>query len=320
MGGGTRAVVKRIVGAGAPARYARELAGLAIAARAAPALVPRVLATHDEHQLIVLEALAIADDEVPAWPAYARALARLHATAHMPAPSGSTPPGSGGVLPRAEVATEADAEAFLRLAAALSVPVTAAAHDQVHALLGRLAGTTPADLLHGDPCVGNAVVAGGRVRFIDLEGAALGDGLAELAYPRIAFPTCWSLFAPDEAALAAAEAAYRAEYRTLTGHDHGGSIADHCAGWLLRGDALVERAERGSRDQFARLVREDWRWGPTSARQRLAYRAGVVATLAGEDRGRLAEVSALAANVRAAVVARWPAAASLPARPHLPRG
>jgi hypothetical protein len=42
-----------------------------------------------------------------------------------------------------------------------------------------------------------------------------------------------------------AEAAYRSAWRARTGTDVSGDLAEACAGWLIWGDGLVERADRG---------------------------------------------------------------------------
>src|SRR5262249_53364826 len=69
-----------IGGTDAPARFAREVTALGLAARANPPVVPAVLATDPDSHVLVLEYVA---PQPPAeeWPIdYARALARLHAT------------------------------------------------------------------------------------------------------------------------------------------------------------------------------------------------------------------------------------------------
>lgn len=110
---------------------------------------------------------------------------------------------------------------------------------------------------------------------------------------------------------AGAEAAYHATWRSLTGTDPAGQLADSCAGWLIRGDALVERAHRGRGAHLARLAGTDWRWGTATARQRLLHRLTVAATLAAEQPALagLAQVSgAMAGRMRQ----RWPDAGQLP--------
>jgi phosphotransferase family enzyme len=168
-------------------------------------------------------------------------------------------------------------------------------------------------LLHGDPCPDNLLHTAGGGRFVDFENAAWGDGLVELAYLRIGFPTCWCALAPERPLLAAAEAAYRTTWRDITGTDVAGDVTDACAGWLLRGDGLVERALRGPDDHLGRLLDEDWTWGVATARQRLLHRLLVVGELAGPD-GPLAETGRLAGDMAASVLRRWPGLAPLPAR------
>ncbi|WNI19272.1 hypothetical protein [Actinacidiphila sp. ITFR-21] len=112
--------------------------------------------------------------------------------------------------------------------------------------------------------------------------------------------------------MAAAEAAYAAAWREATGTEVPGDPADACVGWLIRGDALVPQARRGTRDYLARAVRRDWRWGACSARERLRHRLGVVAGLTA-DHPRLSEVGALTGALLGAVESRWPALRPLPA-------
>ena len=168
-------------------------------------------------------------------------------------------------------------------------------------------------LLHGDPCPGNDLHTASGVRFIDLEQAALGNGLTELAYLRIGFPTCWCATAAAPPLLDRAESAYRAAWRTATGTEPSGDLADCCAGWLLRGDALVERAHRGTTDHLARLPDRDWKWGTATARQRLAHRLGVVGQMTA-GRPDLSELSRLSVDMRDRMLARWPTLLPLPAQ------
>lgn len=281
--GGEPAIVKQILGARADARFGRELAALRVAADGG--LAPAVLAADPGECVVVLEFLAGAADELPGWDAYADALARLHAL-------GSS---ANGALPAATLPAPADVEAFRRLCSGVGVDVPAGASDELDALLERLARAPRTALLHGDPCLGNLVTTDGRVRFVDFEQAALGEGAAELSYLRIGFPTCWFTPALEAAQISDAEAAYRAAWRSAGGVGEPGSVVDHCVAWLLRGDALVQRIERGQRDQFARLLSEDWEWGPLTGRQRLARRLDTVAGLATAE---LPAITAVAAALR----------------------
>ncbi|MFF2726565.1 aminoglycoside phosphotransferase family protein [Streptomyces sp. NPDC058008] len=304
---GRPAVLKQLVeGPGADERYAREVAALRIAGRASGSpIVPALLGTDPAERVLVLEHL---DHRPPAadWTVgWAAALARLHSTAG---------PGDTGALPRWQGPTGADVSSFLALAETLGVPGTPDARDELHALVERLDRAEGTALLHGDPCPGNDLHTPDGVRFIDFEQASLGSGLMELAYLRVGFPTCWCVTRAAPALLERAEAAYRAAWHAETGTalpDTG--LADACAGWLIRGDALVERARRGGTDHLARVPHEDWTWGTATARQRLAHRLGVVAgTSAGH--GDLRFLGALAADLRRAVLDRWPTVRPVPER------
>jgi hypothetical protein len=155
------------------------------------------------------------------------------------------------------------------------------------------------------------------VRFVDFEQAAVGDGLVELAYLRIGFPTCWCAMGVPAAPAGELEGIYRDSWRRVTGRDVAGDVVDACAGWLVRGDALVERAHRESVDHLARAVAADFDWGYVSARERLAYRLGVVAGLAGG--GPLERLGRLCDDLRERLPVRWPALRPLPGPDTRPR-
>ncbi|WP_405426988.1 phosphotransferase [Streptomyces erythrochromogenes] len=303
-------IVKQITdtgdtGADADTRFARELAGLRLAGRAAgPAVAPALLATYPAARVMVLEHiddLGRTDDWMPG---YAESLARLHAL---------TGPADAGALPVASGPTAADAESFLKLAGALDVPVPPAVPDELAGLLERLDPTPHHALLHGDPCPGNDLRTADGVRFVDFERASLGNGLIELAYFRIGFPTCWCAMSVTAAPLTEVEDVYRTTWRGLTGKDVPGDLADACAGWLIQGDALVERAHRGTVDQFARVPAEDFEWGYVSARERLVHRLGVVAAMT-RDHDHLHAVGRLSSALAGRLLRRWSNLRPLP--PH----
>ncbi|MEV0375108.1 aminoglycoside phosphotransferase family protein [Streptomyces sp. NPDC050636] len=298
-------VVKQIVdGPDADERYAREVAALRLAARAEIPVVPALLATDPGERVLVLEHL---DHRRPAsdWIVdYAAALARLHATAR---------PEDVGALPRWQGPNQSDIESFLRLARALEVPVTFGVSGELTDLVNRLDQAAGHALLHGDPCPGNDLHTATGIRFIDFEQASLGSGLMELAYLRIGFPTCWCVTSASEPLLERAEHAYRKEWRTVTGSEAQDGLADACAGWLLRGDALVERARRESTDHLARIPHRDWKWGTATARQRLVHRLGVVGQMTA-DHTSLSGVSSLSTAMRQRMLARWPALKPVPTK------
>ncbi|WP_049569600.1 phosphotransferase [Streptomyces sp. SBT349] len=313
--GGGRVIVKQIAdgggaGPGADARFAREVAALRLAARATrPAVAPALLGTDPASRVMVLEHLddlGVADDWMPG---YAESLARLHAL---------TGPPDAGTLPAWSGPTAADAESFLALAKALDVPVPPAVPRELADLIDRLDPASHHALLHGDPCPGNDLRTATGVRFVDFEQASLGNGLVELAYFRIGFPTCWCAMSVTAAPLAEVEDVYRATWRSLTGTDVPGDLADACAGWLIRGDALVERAHRESVDHLARVPTEDFAWGHVSARERLVHRLGVVAGQT-RDHDRLHALGHLSAALAARLRERWPTLRPLPAHDTRPR-
>ncbi|WP_327680761.1 phosphotransferase family protein [Streptomyces sp. NBC_00467] len=314
---GTAAVVKQLVageaagettGAAADAaadeRYRREITALRSAGRVRPAVVPRLLGTDPDARVLVLEHV---EHRTPAqgWQIeYAQGLARLHAAAT----------GDETELPRWTGPGERDVTAFLAFARRLGATVPAAAEDDLGALVHRLgAPAVRSALLHGDPCPGNDLHTPDGIRFVDFEQACLGNGLMELAYLRIGFPTCWCVTDAAGPLLSEAEEMYRTTWRAVTGTEVAGDLADACAGWLIRGDALVERARRGTVDRLARAVDEDWTWGTVTARERLLHRLGVVAGMT-EGHEALGALGALAGDVRDRVRQRWPRLGTVPTR------
>ncbi|MFI2782942.1 phosphotransferase family protein [Streptomyces sp. ALB3] len=301
------AVLKQLVaGPGADERYAREAAALRIAGRASGApVVPVLLGADPVQRVLVLEHLVHRRPAADWIVGYAAALARLHAAAR---------PGDAGALPRWQGPTGADVTSFLALAETLGVPGAPGVRDELDALVERLGRADGTALLHGDPCPGNDLHTPDGVRFIDFEQASLGSGLMELAYLRIGFPTCWCVTRAGGPLLERAETAYRTAWAAETGKElQDDGLADACAGWLIRGDALVERAHRGTTDHLARVPDEDWSWGTATARQRLAHRLGVVADMASDD-GELTGLGVLAGDLRRAVLGRWPALTPVPRR------
>lgn len=302
---GGPAVVKQIVhGADAEERYAREVAALRLAARATTPVVPAVLGTDPGERVLVLEHL---DHQRPSpgWIVdHAAALARLHASAG---------PDAAAVLPRWTGPGGADIDAFLRLAEALKAPVAPGVRAELDALVLRLGRAPGNALLHGDPCPGNDLHTTGGVRFIDFEQAAWGSGLMELAYLRIGFPTCWCVTASSEALLHRAEGAYRTAWHAETGAALPVDLTDACAGWLIRGDALVPRARRGGTDHLARIPQRDWTWGTATARQRLLHRLAVVSRMSA-GHAELAGFGTLCTVMHQRMAARWPALPPVPSR------
>jgi hypothetical protein len=244
---GSPAVVKQILGASPGAgeetrlgreareRYSREVTALRLAARTHPAVVPTVLATLPAARLLVLERLNGRGPGTGWTVPWAVALARLHA---------STGPADAGTLPAWRPPGLPEARAFLQVATTMEVPVPSSVPGELEQLLVRLHRAGGHDLLHGDPRPGHDLYAGGAVRFLDLEAAALGDGLIELSYLRVGFPSGRAAPGTAGAELLAAESAYRQAYRSAAGTEPAGDLAAACVGWLISGAARAERAGR----------------------------------------------------------------------------
>ncbi|MFF5446228.1 aminoglycoside phosphotransferase family protein [Streptomyces sp. NPDC012888] len=307
LAGGPAVVKQSVGGADARERFEREVTALRLAARGGRdgrAVVPRLLAVDPGARVLVLEHLEHSRPPAREWiVGYAAALARLHSRGR---------PGDAGALPRWSGPDGGDVEAFLGLAARLDVPVPEGVRGELAALVDRLAAAPGNALLHGDPCPGNDLHAADGVRFVDFEQASLGSGLTELAYLRIGFPTCWCVTAVAEPLLARAEREYARVWTAETGAAPPvEGLVDACAGWLVRGDALVPRARRDGRDHLARAARRDWVWGTASARQRLLHRLGVVAGLA-RDSAELPATARLARALGERMRVRHPALRPVP--------
>lgn len=299
---GSPVIVKHVVdGPDADSRFSREVTALRLAARVDPPVVPTLLGADPVTRVLVLQRLTgrqlgTRRQLGTGWQLdYAASLARLHAAGRAAEP---------GTLPAWQGPGTADVDAFLALADQLGVPAPATLGADLTELVCAMPSAGQA-LLHGDPCPDNLVATTGGIRFLDLEQAALGNGLIELAYLGMGFPTCWCVTSASEPVLRAAEQAYRDAWLAETGEPVTGDLTEACVGWLLRSDALVQRAERGVADQFPRLLQSDWRWGTVTARERLAYRLSVVTGLLTADR-RYPHLRTLTGAMREAMLERWP--------------
>lgn len=298
-------VVKQLIdGPEAAERYAREVAALQLASRVGPPVVPMLLGTDPDERVLVLEHLDHQEPREDWMVDYATALARLHA---------ATSADAAGSLPTWSGPTQDDVDSFLRLARTLGVVVPAGARTEVDGLVNRLARAEGHALLHGDPCPGNDMHTSTGVRFIDFEQAALGNGLVELAYLRVGFPTCWCATAPAPDVLDAAETAYRTAWRNAIGTEVQGDLRDACAGWLLRGDALVQRAQRGTVDHLGQIPNRDWKWGTATARQRLVHRLRIVSQMTAGS-SELKDLGRLTTAMRESMLIRWPELQPLPSQ------
>lgn len=184
----TPVVIKQVVGGtDAAGRFDREIAALRLAARVDPPVAPAVFGIDVDRQVMVLEHIPSGKAQRDWTVGYAAALGRLHAATTLE---------DVDVLPRWSGPGAGDVDAFLGFATALGADVAGAVADELGGLVDRLAASTGFALLHGDPCPANDLHTDAGVRFVDFESASLGDGIMELAYLRIGFPTCWCSTAP----------------------------------------------------------------------------------------------------------------------------
>ena len=241
---GQPVVIKQIVaGADADQRFSRELTALRLAARVDPPVVPTLLGADPDARVLVLQRLAGRTG---------RGLAARLCRRSGPVPC-RRPARRRGDVARLGRPGGRRCHAFLTLAEWLGVAVPSAVAADLNAVVGRSEQSSRAVPAAWRSVPGQSGGDPAGVRFFDLEQVALGDGLVELAYLRMGFPTCWCVTSVAEPVLRVAEQAYRDTWLAETGEPVGGDLTEACIGWLMRGDALVARAERGTADQLARL-------------------------------------------------------------------
>ena len=177
-------------------------------------------------------------------------------------------------------------------------------------LLWRLSGGRASPLTHGDPCPDNERQTARGIVFFDFEASVFDHALLEAAYLVMAFPTCWCVGTIPPEVLAEGQAVYRQTLATrVTEAADEATFSRHLlhasARWLLAGDTLVPRAQRGDGSRLVALLAADWPWGPSTARQRLLYRLRAFARLA-HTVDDLHGLAVTAERLHHALFARWP--------------
>jgi hypothetical protein len=291
-----------------------------------PPVAPRLLAWDSTERLFLLEDLGdhglatalFGQDRAAAHTAlvnYAAALGRLHAgtSGHE-----SRATAISQVLAVAPVGlgnprdSQRDGVGFRRLCEAVGVAVDATFDDDVHRVEALLAAPGPfRALTHGDPCPDNERRTARGIVFFDFEASGFDHALLDAAYLVMAFPTCWCVGTIPPEVLAEGQTVYRKTLATgVTQAADEATFARHLlhasARWLLAGDALVPRAQRGDGSRLMALLATDWPWGPSTARQRLLYRLRAFTRLA-RTVDDLRGLAATAVRLHHALVSRWPA-------------
>lgn len=121
--------------------------------------------------------------------------------------------------------------------------------------------------VHGDPCPDNVFWNGSELRLIDFEFGGLGHALADAAYGRMMFPSCWCAHRVPTDLMVKMEAAYRTELVKGCPEAQDDRTFEHaltvvCGFWLL---SSLSR-------QLAGAIEADRTWGIATIRQRVLAR------------------------------------------------
>ena len=193
------------------------------------------------------------------------------------------------------------------LADELAVPVPAGVEDDVRHIAGTLSHESPwLAYCPGDTCPdNNRVLADGSVRLFDFEGSGWRHAATEAAYCRAPFCTCWCVSALPAGVLRSMEAEFLGALDPPTPEEFRATVGLAAVSWTLT-----------TFDHFRRFVHEGRAVGPP-VRAPIGGRQYVVLRLeaVGAQREELPALAELACALRAAIVRRWPEAATLPVYP-----
>ena len=168
--------------------------------------------------------------------------------------------------------------------------------------------------VHGDPCPDNTFWDGGQLRLIDFEFGGFGHALADAAYGRMLFPSCWCANRVPRDVVSRMERAYRAELVkgcTEAQEDllFESALTDVCGFWLL---SSLSR-------HLANAVEADGRWGIATMRQRVLARLEAFVATA-EEFDRRPALRHVATGSLEALRKTWPDVAPLPLYPAFRNG
>ncbi len=313
-----------------PQGFATEWASLEFLSAMSDAVVPRLWGSDLDHQVVVMEDLAVertlADsllgpDVARARAdvvAYAEALGAIHAWSIGRAAEHSAvrrahgmDDGGGGWWVRV---IGRQRSGFLAAAADLGIglrpdragPAIAAQIDaEIDTVERLLDGGRRPGFVHGDPCPDNVVVVDGGCRLVDFERSSPGSVALDVAYLIAPFPSCWCFAQVPPDLASEALATHR---RVLAGHgvtlddDWDLEVAAALAGWVVA---------RGA--DIARALDDDRPWGTATMRPRLlAWMGAFLASTSGAD--AFPRLHTLVGDLRDRLRAVWPDVAV----PHYP--
>lgn len=121
--------------------------------------------------------------------------------------------------------------------------------------------------IHGDPCPDNVFWDGNELRLIDFEFGGFGHALADAAYGRMIFPSCWCANALPDALVQRMETVYRSTLargcpEAQDDRTFEGALVAVCGFWLV---STLSR-------QLANAIEADRTWGIATIRQRVLRR------------------------------------------------
>ena len=311
------------------ARFLKDWAGAAFLSKVAPAAGhgPRFYGGDRALGFILLEDMGnyhgslvgplLSDDEVLATAAlhsFALRLGQMHAdtfgkAADYYALVATLNPTLAATMQRADEFPERIAK-VLALLATLAIEASADAQVELSQLASVVADPGPFTVYrHGDPCPDNFFWQGTTLRLLDFEFGQIGHGLADLAYGRMYFPSCWCCNRLPLSLIRRMET----DYRTAFAHAYpailddtifGRAMTEACAIWVI--DSLNWL--------LAAALEADQEWGIATIRPRLVARLeAFVATCLEFD--QLPALREVAEQLLTTLQQQWPDLEPLPLFP-----
>ena len=167
--------------------------------------------------------------------------------------------------------------------------------------------------IHGDPCPDNVFWNGRELRLIDFEFGGFGHALADAAYGRMLFPSCWCANRLPSDLVSRMETEYRTELvkgcpEAQDDRTFEGALVRVCAYWLL---TSLNRP-------LANAMDADRTWGIATVRQRVLARLEAFAATS-EEFDELPALRAMTARLLEHLHHAWPDVSPLPLYPAFTR-
>ena len=185
---------------------------------------------------------------------------------------------------------------------------------EVHAVIAAIEHPGPfLSYVHGDPCPDNVFWNGGELRLIDFEFGGFGHALADAAYGRMLFPSCWCANRVPETLVSKMETAYRTELvkgcpEAQDDRTFDTALVTACAFWLMK---TLSR-------HLGNAMDADRTWGIATMRQRVLARLAAF-TATAEQFDQLPALRGTASSLLATLQSAWPETPILPPYPSFQR-